>query len=192
MFVCVVFATQLNALHPKRSLSLRLLLGHKSKQNPTRTFKMPRPPQPSGPRGPTISRQEKAGVTLSVARINKHLRKGRAAKERVSSRAPLYVAGVMEVVVDSIVKQAVENARNGPRNAQGHLVVKRVDNVDVINAVRSDPDLARLCNGFAFSSNAPAIKPVMHILSGAEQDKRRKAKALAKAVREAQRKTGLD
>ena len=83
-------------------------------------------------------------------------------------------------------------SRNGPRNAQGHLVVKRVDNVDVINAVRSDPDLARLCNGFAFSSNAPAIKPVMHILSGAEQDKRRKAKALAKAVREAQRKTGLD
>lgn len=136
-------------------------------------------------RGPTISRQEKAGVTLSVARLNKELRRGQA--QHVSSRAPLYVAGVMEVVIDSIVKQAVENARNGPRNAQGHLVIKRVDNVDVINAVRSDPDLARLCNGFAFASNAPAIKPIKHILSGAEQDKRRKAKA-----ERAANKTGMD
>lgn len=126
--------------------------------------------------------QEKAGVTLSVARLTKELRRGQA--KHVSSRAPLYVAGVMEVVIDSIVKQAVEHARNGPRNAQGR---KRVDNVDVINAVRSDPDLARLCNGFAFASNAPAIKPIKHILSGAEQDKRRKAKA-----ERAANKTGMD
>jgi histone H3/H4 len=137
-------------------------------------------------RASTYSRQQKAGVTLSVARINKALRKGHQAKY-VSSRAPLYVAGVMETMVDTVLKQAVENARAGPRNAKGELVVKRVDTADVIQAVRADPDLARLCSGFAFASNAAPIKPVMHILSGAQQEKRR----LDKAMREA-KKAGLD
>ena len=104
-------------------------------------------------RGPTISRQAKAGVTLSVARINKLIRKSQATY--VSSRAPLYVAGVMETIVDSVVKRAVENVRN-QRNGGGGLMGNRVNNVDVINAVRSDPDLARLCVGFAFASNARA------------------------------------
>lgn len=126
-------------------------------------------------RGPTVSRQAKAGVTLSVARINKALRHSRQAKH-VSSRAPLYVAGVLEIIVDSIVKQAVEHARSGPRNAHGGLQTKRVDNCNVIHAVRSDPDLARLCNGFAFASNAPPTKPVTHILSSDGQKKRREAK----------------
>ena len=132
-------------------------------------------------RGPTISRQQKAGVTLSVARINTLLKKAKVSKH-VSSRAPLYVAGVMETVVDSVVKQAVENARNGPRDTKGALICKRVDNVDVINAVRSDPDLARLCTGFAFASNAPSIKPIKHILSGAQQEKRRQDKNVRKAM----------
>ena len=126
-------------------------------------------------RVPTVSRQAKAGVTLSVARLNKALRGTRVAKH-ISSRAPLYVAGVMETIVESIVKQAVENARNGARDSKGGLVVKRLDNCDIIHVVRSDPDLARLCNGFAFASNAPSIKPIKHILSAASQKKRREAK----------------
>lgn len=145
---------------------------------------MPRPPQLSGPRGPTISRQQKAGVTLSVARVNNGLKKGTHVAKHVSSRAPLYAAGVMETVVDSVLKQAVENARNGPRDSKGHLVCKRVDNIDIIQAVRADPDLARLCIGFAFASNAPATKPIQHILSSAGQKKRREAKAKRKQDKE--------
>lgn len=122
-----------------------------------------------------ISRQAKAGVTLSVARVNAGLRKGRVAKH-VSSRAPLYVAGVLETIVDSIVKQAAENALKGPRDGKGSLATKRIGNVDIINAVRSDPDLARLCSGFAFSSNAPALKPIGYILSTEGQKKRREQK----------------
>ena len=84
----------------------------------------------------------------------------------------------MEIIVDAVVKYAVENARNGPRNSHGVLLAKRVDNTDVIHAVRSDPDLARLCHGFAFGSNAKNIKPIKHILSSEGQKKRKDAKKL--------------
>jgi histone H2A len=134
-----------------------------------------------GARGPTISRQAKAGVTLSVARINKLIRKSQATY--VSSRAPLYVAGVMETIVDCVVKRAAENVRNGQRN--------RVNNADVINAVRSDPDLARLCVGFAFASNARPTKAVMHILSSEDMKRRRKQRSGAKSAND-NNNTGLD
>jgi len=141
------------------------------------------------PRGPTISRQAKAGVTLSVARINKLIRKSQATY--VSSRAPLYVAGVMETIVDSVVKRAVENVRNGQRNGGGGLVVNRVNNTDVINAVRSDPDLARLCVGFAFASNARPTKAVTHILSSEDMKRRRKQRSEGKGA-DGSNNTGLD
>lgn len=142
-------------------------------------------------RGPMISRQAKAGVTLSVARITKMLRKSQA--KYVSTKAPLYMAGVMEIVVDSVVKQAVEHARNGPRNSHGGLVVNRVNNVDVIHAVRSDPDLARLCTGFAFASNARPTKPIMHILSAEGQKRRSQQKASRAAISKSNsNNTGLD
>ena len=136
-------------------------------------------------RGPTISRQAKAGVTLSVARINKLIRKSQATY--VSSRAPLYVAGVMETIVDSVVKRAVENVRN-QRNGGGGLMGNRVNNVDVITAVRSAPDLARLCVGFAFASNARPTKAVMHILSAEDMKRRRKQRSGTKGADG----TGLD
>jgi len=145
-------------------------------------------------RGTNVSRQAKAGVTLSVARINKLLRRGNQAKN-VSSKAPLYVAGVMETIVDAVVKYAVENARNGPRNSHGVLLAKRVDNTDVIHAVRSDPDLARLCHGFAFGSNAKNIKPIKHILSSEGQKKRKEAKKdrqQAKGAASVGRDAGMD
>lgn len=128
----------------------------------------------------TVSRQAKAGVTLSVARINTGLRRGRVAKH-VSSRAPLYTAGVLETIVDSIIKQTAENVLKGPRDKKGVLVSRRIGNADLINVVRSDPDLARLYSGFAFASNAPAIKPIGFILSSEGQKKRREQKDMRKA-----------
>ena len=127
--------------------------------------------------GPSVSRQAKAGITLSVSRINKMLRFSGKAKA-ISAKAPLFIAGAMEKVVDSLVKGAVDNARAGLRNSHGGLLTKRIDLVDVIHAVRSDPDLARMALGFAFSSNAKNIKPIKHILSSDAQKKRSNAKKL--------------
>tara|TARA_X000001036_G_scaffold373137_1_gene360900 strand:- start:1394 stop:1855 length:462 start_codon:yes stop_codon:yes gene_type:complete len=126
----------------------------------------------SKPTRPAVSRQSKAGLTLSVARVMRDLKTCKKAK-RVSDKAPLYVAGAMEFVADRVLERAVENAK--AKNA------KRVLNVDVIQAVRTDPDLARLFSGFAFASHAPPAKPVSFILSSKEQEKRRDAKELRKA-----------
>lgn len=131
----------------------------------------------SKPARPAVSRQSKAGLTLSVARVMRDLKTCKKAK-RVSDKAPLYVAGAMEFVADLVLARAVENAK--AKNA------KRVFNVDVIQAVRTDPDLARFFSGFAFASHAPPAKPVSFILSSKEQDKRRKAKADREAQKAAE------
>ena len=145
-------------------------------------------------RGPSVSRQARAGVTLSVSRINKMLRFSGKAKA-ISAKAPLFIAGAMEKVVDSLVKGAVDNARAGLRNSSGGLLTKRIDLVDVIHAVRSDPDLARLALGFAFSSNAKNMKPIKYILSSDAQKKRKEEKKdrqQAKGAASAGRDAGMD
>jgi len=124
----------------------------------------------------TTSRQAKAGVTLSVARVTKMLRRGRTAHS-ISSRAPLYVAAAIEKMLSTVLEQATENVRNRPRLKSGALKTKRVVNADIIEVVRSDPDLARLFSGFAFSSHAPASKPIRFILSADGIAKRKEAKA---------------
>lgn len=125
------------------------------------------PSDASSVRKQVLSRQGKAGLVLSVARVNRGLKASRKAK-RVSDKAPLYITGALECVADSVLGRAVENAK-----AKG---AKRVFNADVVEAVRTDPDLARLFSGFAFASHAPAAKPIQFILSSHGQKKRKEEK----------------
>tara|TARA_B100000902_G_C26904978_1_gene714001 strand:- start:180 stop:632 length:453 start_codon:yes stop_codon:yes gene_type:complete len=136
---------------------------------------------------PVLSRQRKAGVTISIARVHKQMRKS-AVADQISSKAPLYVAAAIEKVLSTILEQATENVRNGQRTQKGELKTKRVINGDIIAAVRSNPDLARLFSGFAFSSHAPANKPIRFILSAPQQEKRKKDKEKREAEREAAKK----
>jgi len=131
-----------------------------------------------------MSRQKKAGVTISIARVHKQMRKS-AVADQISSKAPLYVAAAIEKMLSTILKQATDNVRSGQRTQKGELKTKRVVNGDIIAAVRSDPDLARLFGGFAFSSHAPASKPIRFILSAAQQQKR----TLEKLTRAAAKKS---
>ena len=114
------------------------------------------------------SRQAKAGLVLSVARTNRSLKASRKAKA-VSTKAPLYITGAVECVAESVLARAVEVAKT-----KG---AKRVFNSDVIEAVRTDPDLARLFSGFAFGSHAPPAKPIKFILSAQSQKDRKNPKA---------------
>ena len=115
----------------------------------------------------SYSRQGKAGLVLSVARVNRALKAARNGK-RVSDKAPLFITGTLECLADTVFERAVENAK-----AKG---LKRVTNVDIVEAVRTDPDLARLYSGFAFASHAPSAKPIKFILSSQEEKKRKKLK----------------
>jgi len=122
-----------------------------------------------------MSRQKKAGVTISIARVHNQMRKS-AVADQISSKAPLYVAAAVEKMLGTILEHATDNVRNGERTKKGELKTKRVINGDIIAAVRSNPDLARLFAGFAFSSHAAASKPIKFILSAAEKEKRKQAK----------------
>lgn len=136
-----------------------------------------------------MSRQKKAGVTISIARVHKQMRKS-AVADQISSKAPLYVAAAIEKMLSTILEGATDNVRNGQRNSKtGELKTRRVVNGDIIAAVRSNPDLARLFSGFAFSSHAAASKPINFILSAADKEKRKQEKEDRKAKSAAAKKS---
>jgi len=101
------------------------------------------------------SKQEKAGLKLSVARIGRQLRTGNPDKN-CAEKASVYLAGAMENLAYTVLTMAADNAHEGG--------FKRVNTTDLIQAVRSDPDLARAFSGFAFTSLLPANKAIDHIL----------------------------
>lgn len=122
-------------------------------------------------------RQDKAEINLSVARCDNLLRKGLPEKH-VSGRAPVYLAGAIESMVLSLLNRAADNAQD--TETAGHIPTKRVYPNDLIKAVRHDPDFSRAFSGFAFSSLAPANKPINFILPASEAKERRDRINLAK------------
>lgn len=101
------------------------------------------------------SRQSRANVVISVARVTKLLRNGNPDKN-LSDRAPVFVAGAIEQLVRGLLTNAAASANSHKS--------KRVKNTDIIKAVRFDPDFARVFGGFAFGSRAQANKAIDHIL----------------------------
>tara|TARA_B110000858_G_scaffold105199_1_gene120303 strand:+ start:6265 stop:6690 length:426 start_codon:yes stop_codon:yes gene_type:complete len=121
------------------------------------------------------SSEKKAGITISVSRIKKLMRRGNVAKT-IGSRAPVFLSGAIENVISSIIQQATEHADANKSN--------RVNTLDVVAAVRTDPDLARLFAGFAFGSTLPANKAIDYVLSAEAQKARRAALKISAARKE--------
>lgn len=117
----------------------------------------------------------KAGVALSVSRISKMMRRSKVC-DRVSSKAPVYVAGLLEPVIKSLLE--------GARANTDQKKTKRVMKSDVVASVRCDPDLARLFVDFAFGSKAPARKTIDYTLGVPEQKERHTNLARSKEKRE--------
>ena len=119
-----------------------------------------------------VSRSAKAGLEFNVARNQKALRRARVA-QNVNDKAPLYITGALEAICKHILAKSWDDAKERKE--------RKVDNTNVIAAVRQDPALARLFGGFAFSSVAVASKAVDHILPAKEQRERQKRIAESKA-----------
>lgn len=124
--------------------------------------------------GKKSSKHAKAGVTLSVARLANMLRRANIA-ERVSSRAPVFITGGVEELLKSLLRNARASARDNK--------AKRVNVTDIVAAVRSDPDLARLYSDYTFGSTAPARKAVAYCLTAPKQKKRKEKIEEAKKKR---------
>ena len=128
------------------------------------------------------SRSAKAGLKFNVARNTKALRRAKVA-DKVNDKAPLYITGALEAICKHILAKTWEDADDRKE--------RKVDNTNVIAAVRQDPALARFFGGFAFSSVAVANKAIDHILPEKEQRDRQKriqdSKAKAKERLEEER-----
>ena len=82
------------------------------------------------------SRSEKAGLTMPVSKINRHLRDSRRAK-RVGAGAPVYMAAVLEYAAAEILELAGKEL--GKR--------KRIMPADIMKVIRKDEELNKLMGG---------------------------------------------
>ena len=126
------------------------------------------------------SRQTRAGVTLSVSRLEKALRRAHVGK-RVGERSSIFLAGAMENVAEQVLEGAMWYAREQK--------AKRLHPNHIIQSVRTDPDLARTFGGFAFSSLKESYKPIDFILpqEGEKGQKERRKKLKQNRIEAAER-----
>ena len=78
------------------------------------------------------SRSVRSGLIFPVGRIHRHLKEGRYA-ERVSSEAPVYLAAVLQQVVEEVFKEAETRKEN--------KTIKRLVPNNILTAIRKDKEL---------------------------------------------------
>ena len=109
------------------------------------------PPKGSGkPRGKSVSKSQKAGLTLPVARLNKAMKQTSGMK-RVGGSAPVYMTAVIEYIIAEVVEMAGNHTKKGKR--------KRITPEDISIGVRSDEELAKLCRDVAFYTGDKISNP---------------------------------
>jgi|SaaInlV_125m_DNA_1040241.scaffolds.fasta_scaffold20868_4 histone H3/H4 len=118
------------------------------------------------------TKSAKAGLSLSVARVGKQLCMSNPDKN-CGEKARVYLAGAMENLAYTIMEMAADNAHESG--------FKRINTTDLIQAIRSDPDLSRAFSGFAFTSLLPANKAIDHILPMGGKDGQRERRKRIKA-----------
>lgn len=87
------------------------------------------------------SRSSKAGLTMPVSRVNRHLKLSRVT-ERVGCTTPVFMACVLEYVMAEVLELAGNQCLKEKR--------KRVSVADIVYAIRTDKELHKLTEGFRF------------------------------------------
>lgn len=86
----------------------------------------------------SVSKSQKAGLTLPVPRINRFM-KATSGKKRIGSSAPVYMTAVTEYITAEIMELA--------GNATSRAGRKTVTPEDLLVAIRGDADLSKLFAG---------------------------------------------
>ena len=84
------------------------------------------------------SRSEKAGLTMPVSKLNRHLRQAGRTK-RVGAGAPVYLAAVIEYTAAEVLE--LSGGELGKR--------KRITPQDIMKTIRNDEELNQLLGGCA-------------------------------------------
>ena len=129
----------------------------------------------------STSRSAKAGLTLSVSRVHRDIKEA-GVIERIGMGAPVFMAAVLQYVVSEVITLAAENTTEAKR--------KRIMPEDISLAIRADPELNKLMEGFRiFSGDKFRPTEVAHEITCEEDVKRKKkekeARAQAKAAAKA-------
>jgi len=99
-----------------------------------------------------LTKQARAGLTFPVSRMQSKLKQKKVAM-RVGTGASIYLAAVAEHIVNHVLEAAHEHS-----SAKGDKT-RRLTINDLVQAVRTDPDTARLFADFTFSTHTSAIQP---------------------------------
>ena len=102
--------------------------------------KKKRTPPKRKPGTKSVSKSKKAGLSLPVSRINKHLRDAKATK-RVSASAAIFVTAILELVASEILDAANELAAGAAR--------RRINVCDLAQALRDDKFLGKVFADFS-------------------------------------------
>ena len=95
---------------------------------------------------PSLTKQKRAGLTFPVARMKTRLKQNGVA-QRIGGNADIFFAAVVEHVVDRVLEDAQEHAREVvtrvAKDGTENEVVKtrRLKINDLVQSVRTDPDL---------------------------------------------------
>ena len=112
----------------------------------------------------SVTKQKRAGLTFPVARMKTRLKQNGVA-QRIGGNADVFFTAVVEHVVDRVLEDAQEHAREVVTRVAKDGTKKEVTKTrrlkinDLVQSVRTDPDLARLFADFSFSTHESAIKP---------------------------------
>ena len=83
-----------------------------------------------------FTKSVKSGLKVPVQKINNQIRK-KSNTQRVSTQTAIHMAGVVEYALREIISLANDNVVSGGKH-------KRIKPRDIVESIRSDPDLARL------------------------------------------------
>ena len=103
------------------------------------------------------SRSEKAGLSLSVPRVNNKLRDLRLSK-RTAASASVFVTGALETIISTVVDCANAEVCEGRANKPNKKTKTRLRPHHISKALNGHPDLHRLFQGFAFVSSEDCIQ----------------------------------
>jgi len=121
-----------------------------------------------------LTKQARAGLTFPVSRMQSKLKQKKVAM-RIGTGASIYMTAVAEHVVNHVLEAAHEHS-----SAKGDKP-RRLTINDLVQAVRTDPDTARLFADFSFSTHTSVIKPrkvQKMIMTKEDWEKLQKKKAL--------------
>ena len=151
--------------------------------------------KPAATKKASVTKQKRAGLTFPVARMKTRLKQNGVA-QRIGGNADIFFAAVVEHVVDRVLEDAQEHASQEvatrvSKDGTKKSTTRRLKINDLVQSVRTDPDLARLFADFSFSTHESAIKPgkvqkVIMTPKDYEKLKKKQEESKAKAIVAAQ------